>query len=700
MFHPSNSFRGKQLTHTWSYKDLSGTVLGYVARYDGSDENKEIVPYFKKQNESFEMGGALKPRPLFGLWNLLKKEEPVLIVEGEKCASALHSLNIAAISSCGGSQQVNCADWSPLNGFKTVYLIPDNDEPGDHYVQEVHRQLLKLPQPPDILLVRFHSLEEHGDIVDWIQEFIPKWNGFDPIPEEHHELLKKKLEEIFKGATPIPEKWKIINSDSSWPLPIPLEEHILPPWPDIVFHEPLNDFVKELSLSTETPSLLGGLLTLSAVATAVAGKYHVSLKTDYQEPLNLWTCIAMPPASLKTGVLKVILEPLAAWEMEQRNILEPKIKETESLHRTLTERIQQKRKKVGNLSNEKYELIQKEILELEKKIPVIPTLPRLWVGDVTAERLASLMAEQDERMAIFLDEGGIFENMAGRYSGGIPNLDIFLQGHSASSVRVSRQGRASLFLNHPTLTMGLAVQPEVLRGLAGKKGFRGKGLLARFLYAIPPSNLGYRTRQAPSLSLATKQNYQNMMNALLNLPWAMGNEGKISQPLFLSSEAQEFWNSFALRVEKDLRPGGQFENIQDWAGKLPGAVARISGLIHMARHALRDPRQHPIYGVDMEAAIALAEVVSIHTLSVFDLMGADPAFEGARLIKKWITERQQATFTVRDCQYHFKSRFQRKRDLESPLEILVEHHMIRRQSKVVVPHRPSEIYEVNPVLLS
>jgi len=52
------------------------------------------------------------------------------------------------------------------------------------------------------------------------------------------------------------------------------------------------------------------------------------------------------------------------------------------------------------------------------------------------------MADNDEKMSVLSDEGGIFDILAGRYNGGIPNLDLFLQSHSGSSVRVDRGSSA------------------------------------------------------------------------------------------------------------------------------------------------------------------------------------------------------------------------------------------------------------------
>ena len=84
--------------------------------------------------------------------------------------------------------------------------------------------------------------------------------------------------------------------------------------------------------------------------------------------------------------------------------------------------------------------------------------PRLWTSDSTPERLQSLLADHDERMALISDEGGIFEIMAGLYSDGKANIDVFLQAHAGRSVRVDR-GSRTVYLNKPSLSFGLAIQP-------------------------------------------------------------------------------------------------------------------------------------------------------------------------------------------------------------------------------------------------
>ena len=93
-----------------------------------------------------------------------------------------------------------------------------------------------------------------------------------------------------------------------------------------------------------------------------------------------------------------------------------------------------------------------------------------------AEAVASLLAEQG-RIAVMSAEGGMFETIAGRYSQGVANLDVYLKGFSGDTLRVDRKTRPPEYVKKPALTMALTVQPAVIKDLAVKPGFRGRGLL-------------------------------------------------------------------------------------------------------------------------------------------------------------------------------------------------------------------------------
>lgn len=151
-------------------------------------------------------------------------------------------------------------------------------------------------------------------------------------------------------------------------------------------------------------------------------------------------------------------------------------------------------------------------------------------------------------------------------------------------------------------------------------------------------------------------------------------------------------------IEINMEEEGQFAHMTDWAGKLPGAIARIASLMHIVRYSNQKPHLIEISQDDMKKAIKMAHVLSEHAKAAFDLMGADPALEGARNILKWIKRNKYITFKFRDCHHAHKSKFKKAKDMEDSIDVLKERYFIREKDKEIKPHRPSRILEVNPQL--
>jgi hypothetical protein len=311
------------------------------------------------------------------------------------------------------------------------------------------------------------------------------------------------------------------------------------------------------------------------------------------------------------------------------------------------------------------------------------------------------MADQGGVLALISDEGGIFETFAGRYNKGIPNLDLLLQSHSGSHVRIHRASREPIDMPCPVLTMGLSPQPDVLRGLVQKPGFRGRGLLARFLYTLPPSWLGYRSLESSPIPLGVKESYGQALHNLLAIqpPQSHGSQPERFR-LQLSKDAHREWKEFSHVVEYDMREGRRFEHIQDWAGKLPGAAARVAGLLHCATHFNTQPWSIPIELTTMEKALTLMAVLADHALRAFEVMAANPDLEKAKKILAWVQRKGLKTFTQRDCHHDLQGTFRRTEDLKPGMEVLKERYIIRQTTVGRNgPGRSSAVFEVNPQLI-
>ena len=379
-----------------------------------------------------------------------------------------------------------------------------------------------------------------------------------------------------------------------WPGLVPLDAPNLPRLDLAHLPDWAGDFARAVAEATETPPELAAGMVLVACAVPAARRLRVLVKPGYFEPCNLWVVAALPSGNRKSSVQTATTEPLIDWERDRAADMEDEINRKTSEHKTMEARAKEIRNRAAREKDpEKAKVLAKDAADIEADLPVIPIPPRLWTSDATPEELGSLLADNNECMAWLSSEGGIFDLLQGRYSNGIPNLDLVLKSHSGDPERVDRKSRPPVYLRSPRLSIGLSPQPDVLKGLASKPGFRGRGLLGRFLYLLPPSPLGYRTLQSEPVPENVRDAYDKGIRAMLDWePSTDKNGDECPYTLYLSEEARAEHHAFALVIEKQMRPGGDFEHCTDWAGKVPGAAVRVAGVLHGIKHAQDRPWGH------------------------------------------------------------------------------------------------------------
>ncbi len=456
--------------------------------------------------------------------------------------------------------------------------------------------------------------------------------------------------------------------------PTPLAaRRLLPPFPVDVFPGWLSDQVLAVSEFTQTPHDLAGSVALACLSTAAGGRAIVEVRPGWREPVNLYTVVALPPGSRKSAVFATMSAPLLAAERQLVEQARPAI-----VHADLTRKVAQKDAErytatavsSSNAESRVEALAMAADAALAADQQAVSALPRLVADDITTEAAATLLAEQGGRLAVLSAEGGIFSTLAGRYSGGTPSLEVFLKGHAGDLLRVDRKGRPAEHIEHPALTLGLALQPEVLRDIARIPGFRGRGLLARILYSLPENTVGRRRIGTPAVPLSITTAYdQHLQNLVLTLA------ATTEPPLLpLSREANDRVLQLERSLEPRLAPEAELGHITDWAAKLTGATTRIAGLLHLAQGA----RTGDVPAATIDAGARLGHYFLAHALAVFDTMAADPLLDDAAAVLDWIIRTDQARFTRRTAFTGLsRARFRKVADLEPALDHLIDHGFIR-----------------------
>jgi replicative DNA helicase len=466
-----------------------------------------------------------------------------------------------------------------------------------------------------------------------------------------------------------------------WELPIPFQESSLPPFPTETLPGWLKQYVEELATATQTPPDLPAMVVLSVVSAAVAKKVEVEVKLGYTEPVTIYMVIAMEPGNRKSAVFGQATSPLQEYEEEEAQRLAPEIAEAQTNYKIAEARLKKIQEAAASATADGRPACEEEASQLARGLAAIqvPTPPRMIADDISPERVATLLQDNNGRLGILSPEGDIFDLMAGRYSSGTPNLGVFLKGHAGDTLRVDRVGRPPEYVRTPALTIGLTVQPEVLRGLIEKPGFRGRGLLGRFFYSLPTSLLGRRNVNAPPMSAGACHAYHDNVRALLALPFHQdGERNVLPHRLALTPASFRTWQEFEEWLEPLLGQYGHLGHMTDWAGKLAGGVARLAGLLHAAKYA-KDaaPWLHQVDAETMELAIRIGSYLLEHARAAYAEMGADPIVEDARFVLGWIVKKGVETLTLRDIFESTKGRFKKVKALEPALALLIEHGFMR-----------------------
>ncbi len=300
----------------------------------------------------------------------------------------------------------------------------------------------------------------------------------------------------------------------------------------------------------------------------------------------------------------------------------------------------------------------------------IPAIPRIVADDVTPEAAASLLADQGGRLAIISAEGGIFDIIAGRYSRAVPNMDLWLKAHSGDPLKVDRKGRPPEYIPRPALTLGLMIQPAVLSAIAANREFRGRGFLARILYAFPTSKVGHRKIAPPPVHNSIRDRYQKTVSDL-----ASGMAEWLGDPaaLVLTDTAQEAIQMIEEAIEPTLAGDGELASLADWGAKYVGAIARIAGILHLAEHGADTGPRTPVAAQTILAASRIGAYFKACAINAFAEMGTDRITADAVYLLDRVRWIDQSEVSERDLHVATKSRFKKKADLLPALERLVEH---------------------------
>ena len=314
-----------------------------------------------------------------------------------------------------------------------------------------------------------------------------------------------------------------------------------------------------IATTTSTDVAMAGTSILSAVSYCFSGVYRMSAKRDHTEPLVLDTLTIAEPSFKKSPVISLIKRPYIQFAHDWNEHNKQDIFTAQAEYKLLETKL---RTELSNMPPSNFR--------------------RIAVDDVTLESLVNLL-EENGTLLMISDESGMLGNFSGRYSNNIPNLDLLLKSWNGETYISDRATRASIVLKKPYMSICLACQPYMFDSMINNPVFRGSGLIARFLYCFPVSNIGHRKYDIQAVPETVAENYKKLIYKLLSKKLAYHDE----KELYLHFDEKtygEFVDYYNRRIEPMLLTDMAF--CKDWGGKYHGELLRLCGIIHCIKCAL------------------------------------------------------------------------------------------------------------------
>lgn len=482
-----------------------------------------------------------------------------------------------------------------------------------------------------------------------------------------------------------------MNNETKWAMPIPLRgnKSNLIDFPVNALPSVLREMAQGIAVTTSTDSAMAGTAIISAVSYCFSGVYRMAGKCDHTEPLVLDALTVAEPSFKKSPVISMVKKPYIQFAGDWNENNKHDIFKAQAERRILESRLTALEKKDDVTSD--------EIAQLQTQLSNTPAMDfrRIAVDDITPESLVTQL-EKNGSLLMISDEAGMLGNFSGRYSNNIPNLDILLKSWNGETFISDRATRESIVLKKPYMSVCLACQPYVFDSMIGNTAFRGSGLIARFVYCFPKSNIGSRRYDTKPIPEQVADNYKKLVYKLLDNKFNYHDE----KELYLRFDSQtygefvDYYNNF---IEPKLLTDMAF--CKDWGGKYHGLILRLCGIIHCVKCALKGaaPEKNPVNMNTFCNAVEIGEYFREQAIYAYSLGDVDSATIKAEKVldkirSKYITNiRQNDLYRLCRC-----ALFKNSQEFSETVDLLEEYGYIRRLTSKAANNKTITDIAVNP----
>lgn len=675
------------------YTDQHGAITHWRIRLKHLGSGDKWIRPMKRDGAGFALGEPEYPagKPLYRLHELAsRKDEPVMIVEGESCADALVNMGILATTS-GAADSVAKTDWATLeNGIATIW--PDNDEAGLRYAKEAADKLTALGCKVQWVDIASLDLPAKGDCVDWLKAFHQQ-HGRKAMADDVRALSVIEADPVGFDSSHSNKGGKT-NAPPAPPEPLPALPAVLA-FDYSYLPDALRGYVKDISERMQCPPDFAAVGVMVMMATIIGRKVSIrpKQKDDWTVIPNLWGAVVGNSGVMKSPTLSAALSPigkLAAAAFEAFNKAN-----TEHGAQAELAKLQQSVKK----SKAKASLKKDQSADVKSLLQSVgtddaPILKRYKTNNATYQALGELLMENPNGLMVEADE----------IIGLLKQLDASGQEEARAFYLTAADGDKAYTFDRIIRGKGLhidalclsiigGIQPGVLAEYVRQAtggGAGADGLLQRFSLMVYPDispDCKYVDRYPDS---TLRQAVNLLAERLDNLnPAEVGAEvGQFGGVPFLHFDdaAQVLFSEWIVELDTRLRSGEEHPAIVSHLSKYRKLIPSLALINHLC-----DSRHGAVSETALMRAIAFSEYLESHAQRIYSY-ATRPDIDAAKtLLKRLASGKLSSPFKARELSQKGWAGLESPAKAQAAINLLLEYRHLSEE-EIITGGRPTTHY--------
>lgn len=533
------------------------------------------------------------PEPLFDLWKKLTELKPT---------SGNIEADPATIQNALGFIPADLDRDSWIRVGMALHHASRDDELFDLWNEWSAQSEEKYPGSRAMLYQWGSFAHERDEVVTLgtLFEIARQYGWEQPRPDVSHLFMSAvaEAEDVKPDNTPI-DIYDLFDK----PLPDPLIEL----WPEALRNQAIH-----VGDSVGCDPLVSLYAGMAAVCAVVDARISLELVPGFKVPPILWLMTIGDPADKKTPASRPMFSPLAGLEMEDRSRYEGAL----ALYELNEIRYATAKKEMISKVNDPYYSDDEVVAE----IPVLmqkPTELRLYVKDITSQKLVRTASENPRGFICYLDEMASWVRKVSDKTSG-EDRSAWVVAYEGDSYTMDRVGAGTIRCANFSVGMYGNIQPNVLRANADL--LTADGLLQRFMPACLRPGM---TRLGHPTVSDHKNAYEGMLRKLFTLP---------ENEYTLSPAAYELFRAFQAKYEQrkaDERLIGSDNVFMTAFGKLEGLCGRLILLFHL----MEDP-----YSLQVSASVTHRVIRIINEFVIPSMRHAFVDMLGVKSFDRWLAD--------------------------------------------------------------